>query len=231
MAEKEKNIHSGHRARQKEKFRAHGLESFTDIEALELLLYYAIPRADTNVLAHRLLDRFHGFRGVMEADLEALQSVPGIGESAATLLHLVAALNMRYQRSGSRRGAALSGSTAAGLFMQAQFDYRGEECSMLLCLDPGNHVIDCHLLAKGTSSMVELSAREIMRCVLKDKAARVLLAHNHVSGVALPSNADLEATARIYHMLQTVGVELVDHLIFSDGDYVSMRESGHFAHF
>ena len=167
----------------------------------------------------------------MEASLEELESVPGIGESAATLLHLVTALNSRYQRAGSKRGATLSGSAAAGLFMQPQFDYRGEECSVLLCLDPGNHVIDCHVLAKGTTSMVELSAREIMRLVLQDKAAKVLLAHNHVTGIALPSAADVEATGRIYHMLRTVGVELVDHLIFSDGDYVSMRESGHFAYF
>ena len=102
---------------------------------------------------------------------------------------------------------------------------------MLLCLDPGGCVIDCHILAQGTTSMVELSAREIMNHVLQDKAARAVLAHNHVSGVALPSSADVEATARIFHMLRTVGVELVDHLIFSDGDFVSMRESGHFAYF
>lgn len=231
MAEKEQNIHAGHRARQKEKFRTHGLDSFTDIETLELLLYYAIPRADTNALAHRLLDRFRSFRGVLEADLSDLEAVPGIGENAATLLRLVTAMNIRYQRSGSRRGAAVSGSSAIGEYIRHQFDYRNRECSALLCLDPGDHVIDCHLLSEGTTAMVELSAREIMDLVLKDKAARAVLAHNHVAGVALPSKADVDATGRIYHMLQTVGVELIDHLIFCDGDFVSMRESGHFAYF
>lgn len=227
----EKNIHAGHRARQKEKFRAHGLDSFTDVEALEMLLYYAIPRADTNELAHLLLDRFHGFRGVLEADMDELESVPGVGENAATLLRLVTALNTRYQRAGHKRGTSVSGSAEIGAFLQHEFDFRNRECSALLCLDPGGHVIECHILAEGTSAMVELSAREIMQYVLQDKAARVVLAHNHVAGVALPSNADLSATARIYHMLRMIGVELLDHLVFCDGDFVSMRESGHFARF
>ena len=227
----EENIHAGHRARQKEKFRTYGLDSFTDIEALELLLFYAIPRTDTNALAHRLLGRFRSFRGVLEADLKDLEAVPGIGKNGATLLRLVTAMNVRYQRSLSQRGASLVGSSAIGQYIQHQFDYRNRECSALLCLDPGDHVIDCHILAEGTTSMVELSAREIMDLVLKDKAARAVLAHNHVAGVALPSAADIEATGRIYHMLQAVGVELIDHLVFCDGDFVSMRESGHFAYF
>ena len=227
----EENVHAGHRARLKERFRQHGLESFTDVEALELLLFYAIPRADTNELAHALLKRFRDFRGVMEAGLDQLESVPGIGENAATLLRLVTDLNSRYQRAASVCGTQLKSSSEAGAFLLPEFDYRSEECSVLLTLDTAGRVIDRHLLAAGTSAMVGFSAREVTELVLRDKAARVILAHNHLSGVALPSSADVEATARLYHMLRMLGVELVDHLIFSDGDFVSMRDSGHFAHF
>ena len=225
------NIHAGHRARLKEKYRAHGLESFTDIEALELLLFYAIPRANTNELAHALLDRFHSFRGVLEAEQSELERVPGVGPNAATLLRLVTDLNSRYQRAASVRGTQIRSSSDAGAFLQPQFAYRSEERSVLLCLDTAGRVIECRALAEGSSAMVGLSARELVDYVLRDKAARVILAHNHVSGVALPSAADVEATARIYRMLQMIGVELVDHLVFCDGDYVSMRDSGHFAHF
>lgn len=225
------NIHAGHRARLKEKYRAHGLESFTDIEALELLLFYAIPRANTNELAHALLDRFHSFRGVLEAEQSELERVPGVGPNAATLLRLVTDLNSRYQRAASVRGTQIRSSSDAGAFLQPQFAYRSEERSVLLCLDTAGRVIECRALAEGSSAMVGLSARELVDFVLRDKAARVILAHNHVSGVALPSAADVEATARIYRMLQMIGVELVDHLVFCDGDYVSMRDSGHFAHF
>ena len=225
------NIHAGHRARLKEKYRAHGLESFTDIEALELLLFYAIPRANTNELAHALLDRFHSFRGVLEAEQTELERVPGVGPNAATLLRLVTDLNSRYQRAASVRGTQIRSSSDAGAFLQPQFAYQSEERSVLLCLDTAGRVIECRALAEGSSAMVGLSARELVDYVLRDKAARVILAHNHVSGVALPSAADVEATARIYRMLQMIGVELVDHLVFCDGDYVSMRDSGHFAHF
>ncbi|MBE6998039.1 MAG: DNA repair protein RadC [Ruminococcaceae bacterium] len=227
----DENVHAGHRARLKARFRDHGLESFSDIEALELLLFYAIPRADTNELAHALLARFKDFRGVLEADRAALERVPGIGDNAATLLRLVTALNGRYLRAAATRGTPIRDSEAAGAYLLPQFDYRSGECSVLLCLDTADRVIDCHFLGEGTTAMVGVSARELVELALRDKAARVILAHNHVSGVALPSRADVEATGRIYHMLRMIGVELTDHLIFADGDFVSMRDSGHFAGF
>ena len=225
------NIHAGRRERLKEKYRSHGLESFTDIEALELLLYYAIPRADTNVIAHELLKRFHGFRGVMEAELGELRQVPGIGENAASLLRLVTDLNSRYQRAGSTRGTKIRSSSEAGEFLIPQFEYRAEECGVLLCLDAAGRVIDCHVLAEGAAGMVGLGMRDIVETVLRDKAARAILAHNHLSGIALPSADDVESTRRLFHMLQMIGVELVDHIIVSEGDFVSMRDSGHFAMF
>jgi DNA repair protein RadC len=177
------------------------------------------------------LDRFHSFRGVLEAERAELERVPGIGENAATLLKLVTDLNSRYQRAASVRGTQIRSSSDAGAFLQPQFEYRSAECSVLLCLDTAGRVIECRVLSEGSTAMVGLPARELVDFVLRDKAARVILAHNHVSGVALPSAADVEATAKIYRMLQMIGVELVDHLVFCEGDFVSMRDSGHFAHF
>jgi DNA repair protein RadC len=222
------NIHEGHRARLKEKYRTHGMDSFTDVEALELLLFYAVPRADTNALAHALLKRFRDFRGVMEAGLDELREVPGIGENAASLLRLVTDLNIRYQRSASTRGTKISGSRDAGAFLIPQFQYRTGECGVLLCMDTANRVIGCHVLGEGTSGMVDVGARDVVETVLRDKAARVILAHNHLSGIALPSSDDVETTRRLFDMLRMIGVELVDHIIVSDGDFVSMRDSGHF---
>ena len=225
------NVHDGHRARQKEKYRTHGLESFTDIEALELLLFYAIPRADTNEIAHALLDRFHGFRGVMEAEPSELQQVPGIGENTAGLLRLVRDINSRYQRAAIPRGTRIRSAREAGEYLLPQFEYRTEECSVLLCLDTAGRVIGCHVLAEGTAAMVDIGMRDIVETVLRDKAARAILAHNHLSGIALPSADDVETTRRLFRMLQMIGVELVDHIIVSEGDFVSMRDSGHFAMF
>ena len=167
----------------------------------------------------------------MEADLNELLRVQGIGENAATLLRLVTELNVRYQCSASTRGTQICSIDDAGAFLLPQLAYRNEECSVLLCMDNAGHVIDCHIMAEGTTSMVGLDAREIVETVLRDRAARVILAHNHLTGIALPSEADVDATARLFRLLRMIGVELADHIIFSDGDYVSMRESGHFAYF
>ena len=225
------NVHEGHRARLKGKYLEHGLGSFTDVEALELLLFFAIPRANTKELAHALIDRFHGCRGVLEASTNELREVPGIGENAAALVRLVTDLNSRYQRSASSPGTQIRNSSEAGAFLLPQFAYRNTECSVLLCMDTVGRVIACHVLSEGTSSMVRIAAREITEIVLRDKAARVILAHNHLAGIALPSTADVSATEQLFRMLQMIGVELVDHIVFSDGDFVSMRESGHFAKF
>lgn len=220
------NIHKGHRERQKQKFLEHGLESFTDVEAIELLLYYAIPRRDTNELAHALLDRFRSFRGVLEADGEALAAVPGIGENAAGLLLLVTAMNRRYLRAGPTRGILLENSQKACEYLVPRFAYCREEIALLLTLDSASRLIRCHLLAEGLTDKVILSSRDIVEHALRDQAAKVILAHNHVSGVALPSNADISTTNHIRNALTLISVELIDHIIISDGDCVSLRDSG-----
>ena len=225
------NIHSGHRQRQKEKFLAHGLDSFTDIEALELLLFFALPRQDTNPLAHALLDRFKNLRGVLTADLDALESVPGIGENAALLLRLVTALNRRCAEAGNAKRAVIKDSAAAGEYLMPYFAYRREECSVLLCLDVAGRVIQCHRVAEGGPGSVELAPRTLVELALRDKAAQVILAHNHISGVALPSGADIAVTQNLCQLLRTIDVELLDHIIVSEGDFVSLRDSGVFRQF
>ena len=96
------SVHEGHRQRKKEQFREHGLDAFADHEALELLLYYAIPRQDTNPIAHRLLERFGSLAGVFSAPAYERQKVEGVGESAATLIRLLFPLCRGVRRSGGR---------------------------------------------------------------------------------------------------------------------------------
>ena len=96
------SVHEGHRQRKKEQFREHGLDAFADHEALELLLYYAIPRQDTNPIAHRLLERFGSLEGVFSAPAYELQKVEGVGENAATLIRLLFPLCRRVRTSGGR---------------------------------------------------------------------------------------------------------------------------------
>lgn len=222
------SIHEGHRARLRGRFTEHGLDSFTDIEALELLLFYALPRQDTNELAHKLLDGFGSFRAVMEADLADLTKIGGIGENAAALIKLVTALNRRYMLSRRQNGAAVNSSKDAGEYLLPLFAYETDEVVYALCLDSKSEVTRCREISRGMVNKVNFSIRDIVDMALRENAARMIIAHNHLSGTALPSAADVSTTQKLRNALSLIGVELADHIIVCDGDFVSLRDSGCF---
>lgn len=223
------NIHKGHRERLKSRFAEHGLEPFSDVEALEMLLFYALPRCNTNEIAHLLLERFGSYRGVLEADVSELKLVKGVGENAALLIHLVCEMNRRYLLSDRGSGKNIMTSTeAAGEYLKPLFAYATDEMAYAVSINSAGRVVRCHELARGISNRVEFSARQVVEIALHDNAAYIILAHNHLSDVALPSNADLVATRQIRNTLMNVGVSLADHIIVSGDEFVSMRDSGYF---
>lgn len=223
------NIHKGHRERLKTRFAEHGLESFSDVEVLELLLFYALPRCDTNETAHLLLERFGSYRGVMEADASELATVKGVGENAAQLIALVREMNRRYLVSdGSRGKTPLNTSADAVAYIHPLFAYATDELAYAVSLSGSGRVIRCHRLSRGLVNRVEFSARHIVELALRDDAAYIILAHNHISDFALPSDSDIYATEQIKDVLSVVGVTLKDHIIVSGDEYVSMRDSGFF---
>ncbi len=222
------SIHDGHRERLKDRFREHGLDSLSDIEALEILLFYAIGRRDTNEIAHNLLNRFGSYRDVLEADFDELCTVDGVGKNTATLLRLVTEMNMRYQKSTRDVGEPLLSTEAAGDYIVPLFAYTKRESAYMLFLDSAGRLISCRELAQGIVNKVEFPARTIVEHTIKANAAKVILTHNHLSGTALPSNDDIVATLQIRDMLKVIGAELIDHIIVCDGDYVSLRDSGCF---
>ena len=116
-----------------------------------------------------------------------------------------------------------------GEYLLPLFAYATEEVAYAISLGSAGNVISCHRLAVGMGNSVEFGARELVEIALQDKAVFILLAHNHLSDVALPSNADVLATNSIRDALQYIGVRLSDHIIVCDGDFVSLRESGYFA--
>ena len=209
-------VHEGHRSRKKEQFRAHGLDAFADHEVLELLLYYAVPRQDTNPIAHRLMEKFGSLDAVFAADRAALEEVEGIGENASTLISLMFPLMRRI----------LSDTEQAGAYFLDLFLGEREEKLYEACLDAKGRLLACHLVAEGDAESVQLNMRKIVENALKCGASSVLLAHNHPSGVALPSPADNATTLSVFDALRTVGVELADHIIVADDDFVSLRHNG-----
>ena len=220
------SIHDGHRERMKKRFLGHGLDNFDDINALELLLFYALPRRDTNALAHALLDRFGSLAGVLDASAEDLMSVDGIGENAAALLRLIPALSRRYVVSKTPDTEPVDSPTLAGRYFVPRFLYETDEVVLALLLDARRRPILCREIGRGTVDAAQISTRRLASLCLERRASSVIVAHNHPSGTAMPSAEDEIFTARLGEALSVLGVELSDHIIVAGTDYVSLRESG-----
>lgn len=220
-------IHKNHRKRMKQRFLEQGLESFTDIQALELLLYYAIPQGDTNPIAHALLDKFGSLSAVLEAPAEELMQVKGIKEHSALLLMLMNEMGRFYLVDKARQEKVLPTIADCARYLQPRFYGRREETVYLLCLDAKCKVISCREVGEGGVNSAGVSVRKIVETALRDGASAVVMAHNHPSGIAIPSPEDIQTTRRVALALQAVEIVLVDHLVMAEGDYVSMVQSGY----
>ena len=221
------SIHKGHRERLKARFLKEGLDNFSDIQALELLLFYSIPQKDTNPIAHALLDYFGSLSRVLDASPEELKKVKGISEHSATLLSLVTALSRFYQVDCAQRVECLTTLEACGAYLLPYFFGRTKETVFLLCLDAKCKVLCCREVGEGSINSASISVRKIVEVALNSGATTVVLAHNHPSGVAVPSGEDVQTTRRVAAALSSVDVHLADHIVVAEEDYVSMVQSGY----
>lgn len=219
-------VHDGHRDRLRKSYLEHGLMSMNDINALELLLFYAIPRRDTNEIAHRLLDRFGSLDGVFSAPAEELQEVDGIGENAAALLTLIPEIMKKSCVSKAREIRQIRSSDDAGAYLLPYFLNEPDEVVYLLCLDTKRCVICCTEMGRGVVNSVDTGIRRIVEKALKTRSSSVIIAHNHPDGIALPSREDEVFTRALFNALETVGIRLEDHIIVAEDDYISMADTG-----
>lgn len=219
-------VHDGHRERVRKRFSENGLSGFADHEALELLLYYAIPRGDVNPLAHALMERFGSLSGVLSAPAELLVQVEGVGERTAMLLRLVPQIAQKARLADLERELALNTRERVGAYLLELFSRERNEAVYQICLDGKGKLLACRRLGEGSASAVNLDVRKIVQNAIVFSACSVILAHNHPSGVALPSQADHAATLRVKAALESVDVKLEDHIIVADGDFISFSESG-----
>lgn len=219
-------IHDGHRDRMKNRFLRHGLGGFDDVTALELLLFYAMPRQDTNPLAHRLLQVFGSFSAVLDASEQELLEVEGVGENAAALLRLIPAAAQRYLMDKHPGDELMDTPSAAALYFVPRFLGETREVVYALLLNARQQPIACRELSRGVVNAAEIHARKLCEMCLALQASSVILAHNHLSGIAMPSAEDEITTEKIRNALAMLGVELSDHLVVAGAEYVSMRELG-----
>ena len=214
--------HEGHRDRMKKRFLRHGLSSFDDHNVLELLLFYAVPRQDTNALAHRLLDTFGSLDKVFEALPEELMSVSGIGENAAALIRLVPEVTKRCLIVQESAEKILADRASIGRYLVPRFMNQRTEVVMLLCLDSKMRVLDCRQIGSGGLNSASFSIRDIVQQCLLRNARYAVLAHNHISGVAIASSEDVYTTREVKRALDLIGVKLLEHFIVTGEDYAAL---------
>lgn len=221
------NIHAGHRERLKERFLAEGLDNFNEINVLELLLFYCVQRKDTNPLAHRLLDRFGSVYDVVNASANELMQVQGVTKHIATCLSLFSQLNRYYEVNRISNVKVLNTTYDCCKYLMPFFRGRKKETVFLLCLDAKCKVLCCKNMGEGSVNSANISVRNIAEVAMNCGASSVILAHNHPSGVAVPSDDDINTTMRIAKALSMMEIILADHVVVADDDAVSMSQSGY----
>lgn len=207
-------LHKGHRDRLRARLLAEGLEAFDDHQVLELILFYAVPRVDTNPIAHRLMDRYGSLAAVLEADPRDLQSVDGVGAQAAVFLALLPQLTRRYLADRSRHDRpSLRSTEAAAAYLMPLMAGRAEEVFFVLCLDSQLRVLFPALVSEGTVKDALVHPRHVVEAAIRHRAAAVVLAHNHPGGTAKPSNHDHRLTRQLVDALGAIGIPVHDHVI------------------
>lgn len=219
-------IHENHRQRVKARFEEHGLDMFDEHQVLELLLFYCIPRRDTNEIAHRLINRFQTFGRVLDAPVSELEKVDGVGHSVALYLKLLRDSIRYYGIHKEADVVILNTIGECGAYLMKRFDGQKDEFVYMLGLDAKKKVLCCREIAKGDIRSASISVRKVIETALTENVTSVILAHNHPGGLAIPSPEDVQTTRIVARALETIGVKLVDHIVVGEYDFVSLLSSG-----
>jgi DNA repair protein RadC len=216
----------GHRQRLRDRFNASGIGAFEDHEVLELLLTYAVPRKDVKPIARALLERFGSLSNALDAPTADLVKVDGVGETGATLLHLVPALTGRYLRDRWGHKPQLNTREDLGRFVVDELATATNEVFLLVLLTHENRVLRSLPLHEGSLASAPVYPRLVVEAALRHHAAKVVFAHNHPGGVAQPSEEDVSVTRKLVAVFDALGVPVVDHFIVAGPRTFSMAEAG-----
>lgn len=212
----------------RKRFLDYGIDNFDDINVLEMLLYFSKARGDTNLLAHSLLDSFGSISAVFDAPYEELLKIDGVGENTALLIKFLPQVAKRYLMSKSDFDGIIDTPDKAGKYLLPKFFAERDEVVFLICLDSKCKVLSCKQLFKGNVNSAGISVRKIVETALTFNAASVILSHNHISGIAIPSKEDEMTTRKIGNALNAVDITLFDHIVVANDDFVSMADNGFF---
>lgn len=230
MKSLDKDKVSEHRRRVKDKFLANGLPKGTpQREILEFLLFFAISRKDTKAIAVDLLDKFGTLSNVFDAPIEELKKVKGMGEHSAILIKSIPDIARAYNDDIVKKDCSLNTTDEIGTYLLSRYAYFGnEEVFSVTSFRNNGKFLSFNIVEKGDIGSVGVSTRKVIETLINTKATSVVIAHNHPSGYAIPSDGDLKVTEALRDALKSINVSLVDHIIIAGGDFVSLRQSAKF---
>ena len=218
------NLHAGHRKRLQMRYELGGADGMSDHNLLELLMFYSIPRVDTNETAHRLLETFGSLENVLKADYVNLLAVNGVGEKTARQLKLVFDIYNRIneQRTQGKRNM-LDKETVSDYLVSRMSKYN-DEVLMLLMLNLSGELIRSCVIGMGGKTFVNIDIRKIVEPAYACGAASVIIAHNHPSGRLIPSAEDISATAHVYSSLKPLHLQLSEHYIVNSSGVLGILD-------
>lgn len=221
-----KGMHDDHRERVRDEFLAHGFDSDTPPHKIvEMMLFYSIPRKDTNETAHLLMDRFGSVEALIEARPEDIMKVKGAGKSTAVFLKFIHFIANYYINDKKKDVKRFNSIDEICNYLLDKYLGFNKEIIGITSLDNVGKLLGFDIIGEGDISSVGVSARQVIEVVLKRNATAVVISHNHPGGIALPSRADIENTELIFNALEHINVKLIDHIIVADNDYVSLSQS------
>ena len=222
----EESVHSGHRERVRQDFLKNGFNEDTPPhKIIEMLLFYSIPRKDTNVTAHELLNRFGSIAGIIDAPVEQLVKVPGVSTNTAALIKLIMPVARRYLTDKSANVDKYTNIDDICRYLMSRYVGFNKEVFSVTSFSGSGRMLGFDILSTGSISEVNISTREVIETVLKRQAVCAIIAHNHPGGVAVPSKDDVDVTENIKNALNHISVRLLDQIVIAGDDYVSMAQS------
>lgn len=219
VMDKSKNIHAGHRDRLKKRFLREGLDAFEEHNIIELLLFFGIPFKDTNDIAHELLLRFGSISNLLDANIEDIMQVKGVGENAAILIKLIPSVCRIYLEQKDGGFESCDNIDKLGKMLCNKYLAVNVETVMLTLLDNAYRVISVEKVFEGSVNSAQVSTRKLVELALLKNASMVVISHNHPNGIAVPSIDDLETTTALMHLFDAINTPLLEHILVADNTY------------
>ena len=218
------NPHANHRKRMRERYKKYGAESLKLHEFVELALFYAIPRVNTNNIAHGLVKKFKTFNNILEADENALKEIPGVSDSTALFFKLLADSVKLYCMDKSQASGDIINKTYYEDYLVSYYKTETVEKVLLLTLNAKMGIISRDIICVGSVNSTKVDMNKMLKTALVNNASSVILAHNHPNGIASPSPDDIETTKRILNICSEFNINFIDHYIIAGNQIASVRD-------